>query len=143
MNFYTLALIHCVTVKHSQAGGKYSVEGLRASVSGGDASKRFVKKRATVNNLASQIVKGHGCRVRCKSVKSPWSPRAAIRGPDASTCNFLRYGDSLTRTFYFIAFFSIFSVFVFSDFYLLYLSRLDWQRQAGFECIKAVSCAEI
>lgn len=112
--FYTLALIHCASVKHSQAGGRYSLEGLRASVSEGDASKRFVRKRATVNNSTSQGVKGHGCRVRCKSVKSPWSPRRAILGPDASTCNFLRYGDLLIRTFLFYCFLSRFFFLLFA-----------------------------
>lgn len=104
--FHTVALIHCATVKHSQAGGKYSVEGLRAQVSGGEASKRFVRK--PVNNLTSQGVKGHGCRVRHESVKSPWSPRTSILGSDASTCNYSQWGLAHPQVF-FVLFYFIFS----------------------------------
>lgn len=104
--FHTVALIHCATVKHSQAGGKYSVEGLRVQVSGGEASKRFVRK--PVNNLTSQGVKGHGCRVRRESVKSPWSPRTSILGSDASTCNYSQWGLAHPQVF-FVLFYFIFS----------------------------------
>lgn len=107
--FHTAALIHCATVKHSQAGGKYSVEGLRAQVSGGEASKRFVRKRAPVNNLTSQGAKGHGCRVRRQSVKSPWSPRTSILGSDASSCNYSQWGLAHPRGFFFVLFYFIFS----------------------------------
>lgn len=60
IKFYTPGLIHRPTVRHLRAARKYSGEGLSASVSGGEHSKRFVRKRAPVNNLTSRGVKGHG-----------------------------------------------------------------------------------
>lgn len=132
----TLALIHCATVKQSQAGRKYSVEGPRASVSGGETSKRFVRKRATVNNWTSQGVKGQS-----QSVKS----RTAILGPDASTCNFLQYGHSLTRTANFIVLspgFPCCFFFLFFFICYIYTNLIGNVGQVSF-ALKPFPCAEI
>lgn len=59
-----------MTIKHSHAGGLYSAEGLSTSVSAGEDSKRFLRRRAPVNNLTSQGVKGHGFCIHWKILKA-------------------------------------------------------------------------
>lgn len=59
-----------LTIKHSHAGVLYSAEGLSASVSEGEDSKRLVRRRATVNNSTSQGVKGHGFSIQGKILKA-------------------------------------------------------------------------
>lgn len=68
---YALSSLHSVWPSSTHMVVLYiQLKGLSASVSEGEDSKRFVRRRAPVNNLTSQGVKGQGSCIHWKILKA-------------------------------------------------------------------------